>query len=148
MVAFGLWCFTGVTIVLLCCFASTIKNVIAVMKATSQFLEDVPSQMVQPVIVGIVQFCVLAMWAPIFIEVASIGVEEGDEKKCLAIGDFYCLEWSTTNQQYGLVFLLFMLYWVVNFLHALSHFGTSYAMNAWYFSSADVMTGRKKPLLG
>ncbi|CAK0893951.1 unnamed protein product, partial [Prorocentrum cordatum] len=148
LAAYTLWALSGAMLLIMCCFVSAIKNVVAVMRATSQFLKDVPSQMLQPVLVGVAQFVVFVGWLVIFVGVASIGAEEGDMKKCLELGDVYCLEWSTNTHVGGLIFLSFMLYWSLNFLHALSHFGTSSAVVAWYFTPVDVLTGRKLPAGG
>jgi len=80
--------------------------------------------------------------------VGTIGVEEGDAAQCIKVGDIYCLKWNTNAQRYGMAFLVVMLYWLVNFLHALSHFGTSYAVGAWYFAPEDPVTGRRAPSEG
>lgn len=142
-VAYGLWALGGVVVLLACCFARTIHGVVAVLRATSQFLEDVPSQMVQPLLLGVAQLTVFGLWLAALVQVASIGVSEGNARECLALGDIYCLEWKSDSQRYALAFILFMLYWVLNFLHALSHFGTSYAVAEWYFASTDPLTGRR-----
>lgn len=105
---------------------------------------DVQSQMLQPLFIGIAQLIVFGAWLVLFVQVASVGLDEGDQAKCLADGDIYCLKWDTAKQRWGLLFLVFMLYWVENFLHALSHYGTSYAVGAWYFAGIDVETQRRK----
>jgi len=40
-----------------------------------------------------------------------------------------------------------MIYWILNFLHACSHFGTAFAVREWYFTEPDG-TGAKHPELG
>jgi len=143
-VAYGLWILSGLIGLLACCCCGTIKGIIAVLKITTEFLMDVPSQFVQPLFVGLAQLVFLAGWTLLFVQVASIGIIEGDQQTCIQAGDIYCLKWDTTSQRWGLLFLVFMLYWVENFLHALSHYGTSYAVGAWYFASVDIVTGRRK----
>eukprot|EP00443_Scrippsiella_acuminata_P030858 CAMPEP_0115361236 /NCGR_PEP_ID=MMETSP0270-20121206/102100_1 /TAXON_ID=71861 /ORGANISM="Scrippsiella trochoidea, Strain CCMP3099" /LENGTH=401 /DNA_ID=CAMNT_0002783799 /DNA_START=90 /DNA_END=1293 /DNA_ORIENTATION=+ len=128
-VSYGLWGVSALIFLLACCFAATIRAVISVLKATSDFLTDVPSQMVQPVLVGLVQLAFLGGWMYLFVQVASVGVTEGtNQQKCIEAGDMFCIQWKSTTQRYGLVFFLLMLYWVVNYLHALSLYGTAYAV--------------------
>lgn len=147
-VAYGIWALAGALVLLLVCFMGTVKNVIAVMKATSQFLRDVPSQMILPVLIGALQLIVFVIWLFPFVSVASIGAAEGNLTKCLEVGDAYCVSWDTHSQFLVLVFLVFMLFWLLNFLHALSHFGTAYAVAAWYFARPNVLTGQKEPAEG
>mmetsp|Transcript_34218 Transcript_34218/g.72880 ORF Transcript_34218/g.72880 Transcript_34218/m.72880 type:complete len:668 (-) Transcript_34218:428-2431(-) len=144
MISYGLWCLAGVMTLVTCCCCSTIRGIIAVLKLTTEFLREVPSQFLQPVVVGLVQLAFLMLWLAVFITVASIGVEEGKQQACVQAGNIYCLSWDTETQRYGLVFLVFMLYWVENWFHALSHFGTSYAVGAWYFAETDMETGSRK----
>jgi len=144
-IAYALWALAAVIVILGCCLARTIMSVVDVLRATSQFLTDVPSQMLQPFLMGIVQLICVGVWLVIFVAVASIGVDEGEQSACLSVGDIYCLKWDSHTQNYGLAFLVVELYWLLNFLHALSHFGTAYAVNQWYSASEDPLTGRKAP---
>eukprot|EP00928_Gymnodinium_smaydae_P062289 TRINITY_DN46198_c0_g1_i1.p1 TRINITY_DN46198_c0_g1~~TRINITY_DN46198_c0_g1_i1.p1 ORF type:complete len:630 (-),score=48.79 TRINITY_DN46198_c0_g1_i1:86-1975(-) len=149
-VAYGLWAIALVLVLLAACFVGAIKTVAAVLKATSQFLQDVPSQMLQPLILSLIQLAFLAVWVCVFVSVASISLHEGFYRDCLQAGDIYCLQWdwNSTSRNCSLAFLVIMLYWFVNFLHALSYFGTSYAVGAWYFAPVHPETGKKLPAEG
>mmetsp|Transcript_65360 Transcript_65360/g.210683 ORF Transcript_65360/g.210683 Transcript_65360/m.210683 type:complete len:637 (+) Transcript_65360:76-1986(+) len=147
-IAYSLWAVAAAVLLLACCFARSVHGVISVLRMTSQFLSHVPSQMLQPTLIGLVQLLVFGLWLVLFVQVASIGVQEGEQSSCLVSGDVFCLEWNSQAQFYGLAFLVLMLYWLLNFLHALSHFGTSYAVGAWYFAAVDPLTGRKEPAEG
>merc|ERR1719498_1188518 len=88
-------------------------------------------------IFGVVHLVVIAVWLAVFIQVASIGAVEDDQHKCLAVGDLYCIKWDDNNATWGMLYMLLMIYWILNFLHACSHFGTSFAVGAWYFTPLD-----------
>lgn len=49
----------------------------------------------------------------------------------------FCLSWVDNNRWGMVVYLCVSLYWLVNFLHAVSHFGTAYSVVAWYFGATD-----------
>uniref|UniRef100_A0A7S4WH54 Choline transporter-like protein n=1 Tax=Alexandrium monilatum TaxID=311494 RepID=A0A7S4WH54_9DINO len=147
-IAYSLWGFTALVLLLCCCFFGTVRGVIGVLRTTSQFLDHVPSQMIQPALVGLAQLVVFAIWLAIFVQVSSVNAQEGDQATCISLGDIYCLWWDGRAQVYGMAFLVVMLYWLINFLHALSHFGTSYAVGAWYFAPVNAATGRKEPAEG
>jgi hypothetical protein len=114
-----------------------------VLKAATHFLSDNPAQMLLPVLVGIGQLIVIALWLVVFAVVASIGAEEQPPNLCLEQKSFGCVKWDSKTRYYGTIFLLFMLYWLLNLLHALSHFATAFAVGSWYFTAANPMTGRK-----
>jgi hypothetical protein len=147
-IAIGLWVLSAIMLLLVCLFASAIKSIVQVLRSTSKFLEDVPSQMLQPLVFGIVQVLVLGIGLILFVQVASIGVEKGDRNQCLVDGDLYCLKWTSQVQWFGLAYILFITFWVVNFKHALSHFATSFAVYKWFFVREDPLTGRKMPHQG
>lgn len=138
---FGLYALGGLILLFAFIFFRTLRGVARVIEATAKFLKDVPSQMLQPLVFAALYLIVLVAWLAVFICFMSMFVEEGNEQQCLEIGNVFCLEWNTTNIAYGIIFLLLMLYWVSNFLHALSHFGTSLAVITWYESSADELAG-------
>lgn len=147
-IAYGLWGASGLVLLLMCCFAGTVRGVAAVVRTTSQFLQEVPSQMLQPIIFGIVHLVVIAIWLVAFIQVASIGAQERDGESCIAVGDLFCLKWDSNASSWGMLYMLLMIYWLLNFLHACSHFGTSFAVGAWYFTKPDSETGHKVPVEG
>lgn len=147
-IAYGLWILSGVVVILGCCFANTVHSVIAVIRATAQFLKDVPSQLVQPLIFCVCHVVVMSCWLVAFLRVASINAEEGDQQRCLANSDIYCIKWDPKSHWVALLFLVVMIYWMLNFLHACSHFGTAFAVGAWYFTKPDVLTGIKAPIEG
>lgn len=144
-IAIALLVLSAIMMLLVCLFAGAVKSIVQVLRSTSKFLEDVPSQMLQPLAFGLVQMLVLAIGLILFVQVASIGVEKGDRKQCLVDGDLYCLEWTSQVQWLGLAYILFVTFWVVNFKHALSHFATSFAVYKWFFVREDPLTGRKMP---
>lgn len=141
MLEFGLYTLGGSILLLSLCFCRTVSGVADVIKATAKFLKDVPSQMLQPLVFATVHLITFTAWMAVFICFTSMFVQEGQEQQCLEIGNVFCLQWDTTNIAYGIIFLLLMFYWFSNFLHALSHFGTSHAVDNWYKSSADDLTG-------
>jgi len=61
-IAYGLWILSGLVFVLGCCFARTVHSVISVIRATAQFLKDVPSQLLQPLLFCIVHVLVMGWW--------------------------------------------------------------------------------------
>jgi hypothetical protein len=142
-VAYGFWGFSALLVLLTCCFVKTVRGIIAVLKAATHFLQDNPAQMLLPVLVGIGQLIVIALWLVVFAVVASIGAEEQPPNLCLEQKSFGCVKWDSKTRYYGTIFLLFMLYWLLNLLHALSHFATAFAVGSWYFTAANPMTGRK-----
>jgi len=144
-IAYWLWVASAALFLLACLFASTIRNVVAVLRATSTFLQDVPSQLVQPVLFAVLQLVVLGIWLVVFLAVSTLDAKEKDHRECLTDGDLFCIQWNTNSHYYAILFLILMLYWMVSFFHALSHFGTAYAVKAWYFTHADPITGRKVP---
>lgn len=139
---FALYALGGLILLFAFIFCRTVRGVARVIEATAKFLKDVPSQMLQPLVFAALYLIVIVAWLAVFICFTSMFVEEGKEQQCLEIGNVFCLEWNTTNIAYGIVFLLLMLYWLSNFLHALSHFGTSLAVITWYEdSSTDELAG-------
>mmetsp|Transcript_27619 Transcript_27619/g.60759 ORF Transcript_27619/g.60759 Transcript_27619/m.60759 type:complete len:614 (+) Transcript_27619:44-1885(+) len=140
-----LWVASGAVLLLACLFARTLRNVVAVLKATASFLQDCPAQFVQPCLFALLQLVVLGIWLLVLLAVSTVNAKPGDEKECLKAGDLYCVEWNTKSQGYAILFLIFMLYWMLSFLHALSHYGTARAVKEWYFTVADPATGRKVP---
>jgi len=148
IIAYGCWAVSGLVILLACCFAGTVRGIAAVVRCTSQFLKEVPSQMLQPIMFGVAHLVVIAGWLVIFIMVMSIGASEGEPEQCLAIGDIYCLKWDKSATQWAALFLVLMVLWILNFLHACSHFGTSYAVGAWYFTRPDPLTNVKHVVEG
>jgi hypothetical protein len=150
-VAFGLWALSGLILLFACCYRKTIQSIIAVVTVTSQFLKEVPSQMIQPMIFGVMHMVVIACWLVIFVLVASVGAKDGalepgtSAQECLENKDMFCVKWDTRTTSMLLVFLLLMLYWLLNFLHAVSHFGTAFAVTAWYFTLEDHNTGVRIP---
>mmetsp|Transcript_57676 Transcript_57676/g.100981 ORF Transcript_57676/g.100981 Transcript_57676/m.100981 type:complete len:635 (-) Transcript_57676:103-2007(-) len=147
-IAYGLWILSGLVFVLGCCFARTVHSVISVIRATAQFLKDVPSQLLQPLLFCIVHVLVMASWLVAFLQVAAINAEEGDQQVCLSRSDIYCIKWDPNSHWIALFFLVVMVYWMLNFLHACSHFGTAFAVGAWYFTKPDALTGVKAPIEG
>jgi hypothetical protein len=146
-IAFGFFALSAIIMLIACCSLKTINGVAAVVKGTSQFLKDVPSQFVQPMIFGLLHLVVIAAWLLVLFMVLSIGAEEGDIKECLANKEFLCMEWNKTTSTSSLIFLILMIYWILNFLHACSHFGTAFAVREWYFTKPDEM-GAKRPEIG
>jgi hypothetical protein len=142
-VAYVLWGISAAVLLLSCCFAGTIRGIAAVVKLTSLFLKDVPSQMLQPLVFCVAHLIAIVVWLAVFIQVMSIGASEGEQKKCLQVGDIYCMEWNSEATKWGAIFLILVIYWTLNFLHACSHFGTAYAVGAWYFTKEDALTGKK-----
>jgi len=148
IVAYVLWGVSGAVLLLACCFASTMRGIAAVVKCTSAFLKEVPSQMLQPLFFASLHLIAIVGWLAAFIAVATIGAEEDDQQTCLEVGDIYCIKWDSNNSRWGMVFMLLMIYWILNFLHACSHFGTSFAVGAWYFTRPDPLSGVKAPFEG
>lgn len=145
VVSYCLFALGAVFGVLLVCLAGTIRNVVSVLKVSSEFLTHVPAHMLQPFFFGLLQTVVVFTYIAIIVATASMGLQEGDQRTCLAVGDIYCLHWDTESQRYALAFLLFALYWVVNFLHALSHYCTAYAVGSWYCTTdVDLASGQRR----
>jgi hypothetical protein len=142
MTAYILWGISAVIVLFGCCFAGTIRNIAAIIKCTSHFLEEVPSQLIQPFIFALFQLLVIGCWLACFFIVMSVGDEGEDPDTCFEAGNIYCVEWDK-NGVWVFLYMLLLVYWMCNFLHACSHFGTSYAVGAWYFTQVDHDTGRK-----
>lgn len=147
-IAIVFWAISAIFALIACCSLKSINGVAKVVKFTSEFLKDVPSQFVQPLLFAIVHLIVIAAWFTILFLVLSVWVHKGDAKEmqsCLADQDFLCVKWDTGAAAGATVFLLLMIFWMLNFLHACSHFGTAFAVHEWYFTSPDPITGNRKP---
>eukprot|EP00812_Abedinium_dasypus_P007008 NODE_188_length_1843_cov_708.989933.p1 GENE.NODE_188_length_1843_cov_708.989933~~NODE_188_length_1843_cov_708.989933.p1 ORF type:complete len:539 (+),score=172.80 NODE_188_length_1843_cov_708.989933:3-1619(+) len=142
-ISYGCFGFSGLVFLMSICACSTISALLTVLRATSQFLLDVPSQLIQPIFFGVAQLCAMAMWLACFILVVSIGLSQDKQEHCLKVGNFYCVEWNSNNQTYVMIYCVLMLYWITNYLHAISHYGTAFAVYEWYFSEVDAK-GHKK----
>lgn len=141
--AYVLWSISGIVLLLLACLCHTINAVGKVIGFASDFISDTPSQILQPLFFVAAQIVVLAACVPVFVLVLSINSSEGDEQACITDGDFYCVQWSSDIQFYGLAFVIVVCIWLVSFLVALSQYGTAFAVGEWYFEHHEEDGSRK-----
>jgi hypothetical protein len=150
-IAYICWALSAITTVLAFCLCNTINNVAKVIKGASDFLEDVPSQMLQPLVFGACQMITFGVITAIFIQVSSINASELPPQQCIDSlshgGNPFCIQWDGDSQIWGLIFITVMLFWSVCFLMALSHYGTAFAVGEWYFESPDE-SGRRMAIFG
>lgn len=145
------WAMSALMVILALCLCNTINNVAKVIKGASDFLEDVPSQMLQPLVFGVFQLITFGAITTIFIQVSSVNADElvgSDCQESLANGNPFCIKFSGDSfQVWGLVFIAVMLFWCVCFLVALSHYGTAFAVGEWYFENPDE-NGKRMAIFG
>jgi len=150
-IAYICWAMAALMAIVALCLCNTINNVAKVIKGASDFLEDVPSQMLQPLVFGFFQLITFGVITTIFIQVSSISATELTDDACvksLAEGNNpFCIDWNGDSQWWALVFIAFMLFWCVCFLMALSHYGTSFAVGEWYFENPDE-NGKRMAIFG
>jgi len=145
ILSFSCFAIGGMMVLLAACCLRTLRNAMRVLQVGSEFLIEVPAQMVQPLFFAVLQAAALFVWIAVILAVASVGLAEGDQRQCLIEGDAYCLKWDYNARKYALAFLVLSMWWFVSFLHGLSEYATSYAVGSWYFSNdIDGTTGRRR----
>lgn len=100
-----LWILTGVYLIILLCCCSRIRLGIAIMEATSDFVRDVMSIFMVPIIFLFILAVWLAFWVVSAIYVFSVG-------KAYQLGR---IEWNNTTR-YVWIYHLFGLFWISAFI--------------------------------
>lgn len=150
-IAIGLFVIAGILLIAMLCLCSTVKSVAQVVKSSSEFLTDVPSQMLQPILFGFCQLVILAILLLVGVQVASIGAVVPQDDACLSViasGSPFCVQWDGSSQIYAVIFVMVMAFWLTSFLMAVSHYGTSFAVGEWYFATPDEHGRRLGHMLG
>eukprot|EP00397_Hematodinium_sp_SG-2012_P006470 GEMP01006500.1.p1 GENE.GEMP01006500.1~~GEMP01006500.1.p1 ORF type:complete len:595 (+),score=119.05 GEMP01006500.1:282-2066(+) len=148
------WGVAAALTILTVCYCKTLRTAIALLETAAEFLIDVKSQMVQPVLFALVHVLFSAAWVVTFAYVMTINVKYGDEvcvprhdlgqlgkgKQYLVPADNpFCVEWSSSAEIAIGVFMVFMLLWINGMISALSHFTTAYAAGVWYHLGSFAM---------
>lgn len=138
------WGAALVFVIVLFCSRKSFDRLVAVLRATSAFLVDVPSQLLQPVVVGIAKLVALLACLAVAAAVAVAGAQEGDARKCMQSGDVLCIDFQGGHLRFwAIAAVIFVTCWVQAFISALSHYATSYAVGAWYFADVDPQHGAR-----
>lgn len=145
--AYFLWAMSAVVLLFSICFCNTIKKCTALLKTACMFLQDVKSQMLQPLVFAVVHVSFYAFWIVVALYVATIGMKSDssatvdNQTLCFKEKDPFCIKWDSNLHIYAMAYLIVMLYWGVNFLHAVSQHATAYAVGVWYFAPTNFQHG-------
>eukprot|EP00746_Dinoflagellata_sp_MGD_P034573 gnl/MRDRNA2_/MRDRNA2_18257_c0_seq1.p1 gnl/MRDRNA2_/MRDRNA2_18257_c0~~gnl/MRDRNA2_/MRDRNA2_18257_c0_seq1.p1 ORF type:complete len:575 (-),score=69.20 gnl/MRDRNA2_/MRDRNA2_18257_c0_seq1:7-1497(-) len=146
--AYVLWAVAALVMLFSVCFCRTLQICVAMLKTASLFLKDVKSQILQPLIFTVAHLVFYVCWVIVAVYVVTIGMQgepwaqEDTQTLCFKEGNPFCVKWSNNIHLFAMLFLLIMLYWGANFLHAMSKHGTAYAVGVWYFAPIGYQGGR------
>ena len=131
-----LWILTGVYLIILLCCCSRIRLGIAIMEATSDFVRDVMSIFMVPIIFLFILAVWLAFWVVSAIYVFSVG-------KAYQLGR---IEWNNTTR-YVWIYHLFGLFWISAFIIGCAQFIIAATACIWYFSQGGNSDDKSKASL-
>lgn len=140
ILAYVLWALAALILLFSICLCRIIQICVAMLKTASLFLRDVKSQIIQPLIFTVAHLVFYACWVVVAVYVVTIGMKSEPQAKqdtqtlCFKEGNPFCVKWTSKVHIFAMMYLLVMLYWGANFLHAISKHGTAYAVGVWYFA--------------
>lgn len=68
-----LWIILGISLLIFCCYFSSIKIAIAIIKSAALYMRDVPSAIIIPLVFGILEIGFWTFWIFMFLYVYSSG---------------------------------------------------------------------------
>lgn len=138
--AYVLWGAGGFMALFSLCLCRSINSAGKILSFTSDFIRDVPSQMLQPIAFGISQLVIILVGISILVVMATVGAEtptdQADLQKCITNGDFMCVS-HMGHKGWLEVYVIAVTVWIMMFCSALSHYATAWSFSHWYFASTD-----------
>ena len=127
----ALWVLAAISVLLICCLFNRIRLAIAVMEEASNYIRDVMTSFVVPVIMFVVSIAFLCFWFFVTLYLYSSGdiTKRGETP-------FGHVSWDTKIKRL-LAYYIVALIWNVEFLIAFTQLVLAFSAAFWYFAPGN-----------